>query len=179
MKKLGLPIIIIVVVAALAAMFALGNKSSAPAKKSNEPLLGTKHDNQGQEHIKDGAEHAAYNSNLPSSGPHYATPAPWGIKTSSIKDETLVHNLEHGGIVIAYKPDLPKDQVDKLKQIYDKLPYSQQFNEIKAVLVPREANSAPIQLAAWTYTYDLQSPDEAKITQFYNDHLDKGPELVP
>jgi len=36
-----------------------------------------------------------------------------------------------------------------------------------------------VQLAAWTYTLDLDNVDEAKITQFYNDHVDKGPELVP
>ena len=37
---------------------------------------------------------------------------------------------------------------------------------------------APVQLAAWTYTLNLTSVDAAKITQFYEGHLDKGPELV-
>jgi hypothetical protein len=178
MKKLGLPLIIVMVLVALIGLFMLGNKPE-PAKKSNEPLLGTKHDNQGQDHINEGASHAAYNSTPPSSGPHYATPASWGMKEAEIKDETMVHNLEHGGIAILYRPDLPKDQIDKLKQIFDGLPVSEQFNEVKAILAPRSSNSAPIQLAAWTYTLDLQTADKAKITEFYKDHIDKGPELVP
>ncbi len=165
------------VVVALVALFVVGNK--APAKPTNAPLLGTKHDNLGQLHINPGTAHVAYNSNPPSSGPHYPTPAPWGIKTTEQPDELLVHNLEHGGINILYKPGLPQDQIDKLKDIFNNLPASQQFNEVKAVMAPRAANPNPIEIVAWTYTYDMQSPDEAKILQFYNGHLDKGPELVP
>ena len=43
-----------------------------------------------------------YNSFPPSSGPHFQTPAPWGIYEEPIKQTILVHNLEHGGIVIQY-----------------------------------------------------------------------------
>ncbi len=63
--------------------------------------------------------------------------------------------------------------------MFDKLPKSTKFNTTKAVVVPRAANDKPIMLAAWTYTYSLDNFDEAKILQFYNDHIDKGPEQVP
>ena len=174
MKRFGLPIILVATVGLLVAIFALGNRSAPPAV-----LLGEKHADQGQKHIATGAAHETYNSNLPSSGSHYTEPTLWGIKDAALPDETLIHNLEHGGVEIAYKPGLPQAQIDQLKAIFAKLPASPQFHEVKAVLIPRAANDHSIQLAAWTYTYNLDQIDEAKILQFYNDHLDKGPELVP
>jgi hypothetical protein len=96
-----------------------------------------------------------------------------------LADETLIHNMEHGGVVIAYTPNLPSDQVNQLKKIFQNLPKESKFNKIKAVLVPRQGNEKPVQLAAWTYTYNMDGIDEAKIKQFYTDHVDKGPELVP
>ena len=142
-------------------------------------LLGDKHDDLGQKHINNGEAHDPYNSNMPSSGPHNMQPADWGISTGQIADETLVHNMEHGGIVIAYRPSLPADQVSQLKKVFENLPKESKFNKVKAVLVPRQGNEKAVQLAAWTYTYNMDSIDEAKIKQFYLDHVDKGPELVP
>jgi hypothetical protein len=178
MSKLILPAIIIVAAGALIAIFIVGNQSDS-VSKANAPLLGDKHADLGQKHIAAGVQHEAYNSNPPSSGSHYASPAPWGIKDSELPDETLIHNLEHGGIEIAYKPDLPQAQIDQLKKIVATFPASSKFNETKAVLVPRATNDHPIELAAWTYTLSLESVEQNKIIDFYNGHLDKGPELVP
>lgn len=178
MKKYALPLVLVLVVGAMIGLFALGNGSSSSPKQATS-LTGDKHANLGQKHIQTGAQHDAYNSNPPSSGPHNTSPTPWGIKDAELPDETLVHNLEHGGIEIAYKPDLPQAQIDQLKKIVAALPASTQFNETKAVLVPRAANDRPIELAAWTYTLSLDVVDSAQITEFYNGHLDKGPELVP
>lgn len=178
MSKLLLPIMIVVAVGAMIGIFLIGNQSDN-SKQATTTLLGDKHADLGQKHIATGAQHEAYNSNPPSSGSHYATPAPWSIKDSELPDETLIHNLEHGGIEIAYKPDLPQGQIDQLKKIVAALPASTKFNETKAVLVPRAANERPIELAAWTYTLSLDAIDESKIIEFYNGHLDKGPELVP
>ena len=146
---------------------------------SNVPLLGDKHADLGQKHINDGEAHEPYNSTIPSSGPHYIKPANWGISDSQIADETLIHNMEHGGVVITYKPSLSASDVNKLKEIFSQLPKSSKFNEVKAVLVPRSGNDHLVQLGAWTYTLNLDSIDANTIKQFYNGHLDKGPELVP
>lgn len=177
MKKFGLPLLIAGIAGVMITIFAIGNKA-APVKPEAD-RSGAKHADQGQEHIDDGQQHAAYNSNLPTSGPHYKAPAPWGVKDGEVADETLIHNLEHGGIVIAYKADLDPKEVEKLKSLFKNLPTSQKFGTIKAILVPRAKNTSAIQLGAWTYTLDLNEVDGAKIRQFYMDHIDKGPELVP
>src|SRR5579864_3213956 len=100
MKKIAFPLIVIAVMAVLIGIFVLGNDGQSSSKQS-VALIGDKHDNQGQQHIQPGAQHVAYNSNPPSSGPHYPSPTPWGIKDSEVVDETLVHNEEHGGVIIA------------------------------------------------------------------------------
>jgi len=65
-------------------------------------------------HIPDGAI-GSYNSNPPTSGEHYANPAPSRFYNRELPDEQLVHNLEHGHIWIAYKPDLSAEVIGILK----------------------------------------------------------------
>lgn len=175
-------IILVVVVGVLFGIFYFGGGTpdkADPINNSGNEYAGTKHEDQGQSHIAEGAEHAPYNSNPPSSGPHHSSPAEWGVYEEPIADETLVHNLEHGGIVIAYKPDIGEEKISQLKEIFNRLPESERFGTIKAVLVPRAANSQPVQLAAWTYTLELDEVNEEAIRGFYQNHIDKGPELVP
>ena len=58
-----------------------------------------------------------YNSFPPSSGPHYQQPAPWNIYDEPVKQTILVHNLEHGGIVIQYG-DVGADALSDLRSFY-------------------------------------------------------------
>ena len=67
-------------------------------------------------HVTDDIDYAAVgNSNPPAGGPHWAGacpsdpleanrcgPAPWGIYRDPWPPQTLVHNMEHGGMVIWY-----------------------------------------------------------------------------
>ena len=46
-----------------------------------------------RDHIPVGSARPAYNSNPPTSGPHYDTPAAWGFYDKELPDEQLVHNL--------------------------------------------------------------------------------------
>lgn len=64
------------------------------------------HPEEGRKHIKEG-QTARYDSSPPTSGPHYAEPAEPGFypADSGIEPERLVQNLEHGQIVIWYRPD--------------------------------------------------------------------------
>jgi hypothetical protein len=60
-----------------------------------------------------------YNSFPPSSGPHYQEWAPWGWYDDSIRQTILVHNLEHGGVVIQYGPGVSKDDVRELQSFFN------------------------------------------------------------
>jgi uncharacterized protein DUF3105 len=70
-----------------------------------------------REHIPEGSQHEPYNSSPPTNGPHYASPAQTGFYTSALPPEQLVHNLEHGQVIIWYAPDAPdavKDDIEAL-----------------------------------------------------------------
>ena len=101
--------------------------------------LGQAFADQGREHIAIGASHLHYNSNPPTSGPHYLQPAPWGIYQHELPDEALVHNLEHGGIWISYNniDQATKQEIEALaKQHADKM-----------IFTPRARDDAKIVLA--------------------------------
>ena len=151
----------------------------AQRSKPAEAKVGTYHQSMGEKHIMSGQQHAAYNSNLPSSGPHYAdadAPAPWGVYVQEVQDEIFLHNEEHGGIVVAYQPSLPKDQIEKLQKLFAP-PYSDpSFSPAKAIVTPRSKNDKPIELAAWTYTLSLDKFDQATIEKFYLQHVSHSPE---
>lgn len=124
---------------------------------------------QGRNHIAVGAEHDPYNSNPPTSGPHYEQPAPWNIYTQEIPDETLIHNLEHGGVWISYKPGkVDKTTIDRLGQISK--PYT------KTIMTPRNANDSAIALVSWGKILKLESLDEKKVKAFIELNRFKAPE---
>ena len=57
-------------------------------------------------------------SSLPAtSGPHWTTPDNWGVYTTAQNESQVIHNLEHGGIVIWYDPSaLDAAAIDELAQ---------------------------------------------------------------
>jgi hypothetical protein len=113
---------------------------------------------QGNRHLSDGETYTEYNSNPPTSGPHYNNIAPWGVHDQPVPNELQVHNLEDGGVVIQYK-DVPADVLDKLKGIVGR--YGEQV-----LLAPNETLSHPIVLTAWTRMLRLDEFDEQKIVEF-------------
>jgi hypothetical protein len=152
--------------------------------KLNQPQetpLGTKHPDQGQQHVTQGQSHIAYNSDLPSSGPHYAdasAPIDWGIYTEPVKPEVFLHNMEHGGVVITYSPSLlPKDQVRQLQTLFAPPYDNKTFKPARFLLFPSPTNSKAIQLASWNWTFNLDSYDASLITKFYLQHGGKAPEF--
>jgi hypothetical protein len=114
---------------------------------------------QGNTHIDEGATYAEYNSNPPTSGPHYNRIHPWGISDTRVANELQLHNLEDGGVVIQYKPDLATADVDKLKAIVGRY-------EEQVLLAPNETLEQPIVVTAWTRMLRLDAYDEAKVVEF-------------
>ena len=83
-----------------------------------------------------------YNSFPPTSGPHYYLPARWDFYTSPIPQIALVHNLEHGGIVIQFGSAVSTSEATQLKAWY--------LRDSNAVLVaPLPQLGAKIALGAW------------------------------
>jgi hypothetical protein len=60
----------------------------------------------------------------PSAGAHYARWAVWGFYRKAVNPRMVVHNLEHGGVVIWWGPKVPVATVDRLEAFYRTSPVS-------------------------------------------------------
>jgi hypothetical protein len=149
-----------------------GGTTEGPAGPTSGPV---KIANQGAAHIQPGASHPAYNSNPPTSGWHYDTPALPGVYDEPIVDETLIHNLEHGYVIISYNCSLLEgigcDELKtNLKSLFDLK------RGWKIIVVPRPALDTGIALTAWDNIDKFNNYDQGRIENFITQFRDQGPE---
>jgi len=127
---------------------------------------------QGRQHIVVGEETKQYNSNPPSSGVHYVQTARGGFYDEPLADETVIHNLEHGDIWIAYHPRISNETKALLKK------FAGQY----VVVSPRAQNDGDISVIAWgrvdTFDIDTGVLDEGRIQDFIRRYDNRGPEKV-
>jgi hypothetical protein len=128
---------------------------------------------QSRDHIKPNQPHPAYSSNPPTSGSHWDTPQDWGIYTSQQVQEQLVHNLEHGGIIIQYN-DLSPAEIQTLTNLVQR-----DSHHVVLAPYPGLSSGTKVALTAWTHLQTCTGVDENAIYAFVNAFRDKGPELVP
>lgn len=114
----------------------------------------------GNEHIASvNAEHEAYNTDPPTSGPHTEEMAPWGVSRGPIADENQIHNLEDGGVVIQYGDGVEPGKVRALATIAG--------DYERVILAPRTTlPEDQIAVTAWGRIMRLNSVNEDKIRDF-------------
>jgi hypothetical protein len=128
---------------------------------------------QGNQHVADGTDVDDYNSDPPTSGPHYGTPADPGLYASALPEEQLVHNLEHGQIVIYFSPAAPEELIAELRELVASDP-------VGLLAVPYEAAASPseIVLTAWTHLQRCSAFSGEDIDAFRDEFQGRGPENV-
>ncbi len=154
----------------LVAGILIANPSSAGAGVPGQRML-----IQGQQHIEVGASHPPYNSDPPTSGWHYDTPIRAGFYEEPQADEYVVHNLEHGHVVISYDCSKLTNCEDTKYQLRRLL---NAYNGFKVTIVPRTNVDAAIALTAWGWIDKLDSYDEARIRRFIDAWRNRGPEAT-
>ncbi|MDQ2854177.1 MAG: DUF3105 domain-containing protein [Chloroflexota bacterium] len=142
--------------------------------------LGQHIHNDGQTHIPEGQQGGPYSSVPATSGPHWppsaTTPAQWGAYTTAEPQERMVHNLEHGGIVIWYQPaKLDAAGVAALTAFVNQQITTAQF---KVVVTPWAGADFghPIAVTAWTWLLYLDTPDLDAVRTFLDAHYGQAPE---
>lgn len=127
---------------------------------------------QNRGHVSVGTTGFEYSSNPPSSGPHYPAAAPLGFYDidEGVSDGHLIHNLEHGGIWIAYHPRVSEEIRKQLKKLA----------KGRVIVVPREVNEYDISLVAWgrvdSFNLSNGELDSERIRDFVKRYQNKGPE---
>ena len=127
----------------------------------------------GNRHIRVGTSGAiSYNTNPPTSGPHYPTIVSWGVHWKPIDKGFQVHNLEDGGVLVQYGCTDCPELVKKLENVvrgYSKY----------VILAPYPSMKHRIALTAWGKIDTLEAFNEKRITAFINafrgiDHHPRG-----
>lgn len=95
------------------------------------------------DHTEDPDERIEYSSNPPTSGRHFVVPAGDGAYETAPTDEQLVHALEHGRIIVWFKPDLSEHGRTDLKAMFDE-------DSFQMLLVPRRGMPYQVAASAWT-----------------------------
>ncbi len=155
---------------------ALLEQIDSTAALSSDGLPGQKAEDQGRTHINIGETHAAYSSVPPTSGPHYPNIAAYGVATDAIPNELQIHNLEHGAVILQYQPAHDKTEVEKMTTFITDL--RKQSKYCKLILAPYPDLDKPIAVTAWGRVLKLDKFDEAPVTGFINEFIEKGPEKV-
>lgn len=145
--------------------------TSRQDKKLSTPLVGQEVKVVSADHVPDGTK-LEFNSNPPSSGNHYVSTQPAGIYDQAPPDGKMVHSLEHGAVILWYREDLPGNDVEKLKEIFN-----QQSG--KKIMTPRKSLDVPFAVSSWGRVLKLEKIDEAAINEFFETNHDRGPEKAP
>ena len=123
----------------------------------------------GQAHLNPTDPAPSYNSDPPTSGPHAPSSAACGIYRQAPPDINLVHDLEHGVIVIHYDPETTSEAREDLEN------YARDRGS-HVILAPREGMESPIILTAWTHLLRLDGFDREAMDVFYGEFAQFGPE---
>jgi len=127
-----------------------------------------------------------WNSNPPTSGPHFGQTAVWGFYEDPVPLTQSTHNLEHGGVVIHYGPGVPDEQVEEIRALWEGDPNG-------LVVASLESNASKITLSAWTapdattgsrdrgrgWLASCTEYDEGAFSAFIDEHRYQGPERIP
>ena len=129
---------------------------------------------EGAAHVKDGTT-IVWQSNPPHSGPHYPMWQTWGEHPETVPRGNWVHNLEHGGVVLAYlcPSDCP-EELDVLRQVIAERP------DLRILMTSDpELGEAGFAAISWTWIHRFETPDLATLLCFADQHEGNAPEDVP
>jgi hypothetical protein len=128
-----------------------------------------------------------WDSNPPSSGPHYPIWAAYAAYSSPVPRGYYVHDLEHGAIVFLYNcgdaascPDVVAALTAASNSIPDDPLCSAagQGVRVRTVITPDPLLDVPVAAAAWGFTYKAQCADLPTLIEFANAHYGQGPETL-
>jgi hypothetical protein len=160
-----------VVILVLVLLFGGGTNTST--------AIGQRQADAGRTHIPEGTQGTGYTSVPATSGPHWSSvdsPGPWGVYKDAQRQERMLHNMEHGGIVIWYQAAaLSSDQLASLTTFVQQQITTDQY---KVILTPWGGADFghPIAVTAWDWLLYLDSADLDKIRSFIDAHYENSPE---
>ncbi|MEO8354748.1 MAG: DUF3105 domain-containing protein [Chloroflexota bacterium] len=129
-------------------------------------------------HIDTDTDPGQYNSDPPTSGPHYPDEAEVGFFDTNIYQYPagyLVHNLEHGYIIYWYNCNQLSDSActelkKQIKTIMDEL------GGTKLIAYPWPSLDVPVVATSWGRLQKFETFDAEQAKAFYRANLNRAPE---
>ena len=118
----------------------------------------------GNRHVAVGTE-VSYNSDPPTSGPHSAQLAPWGVygpEDVTPHDQNLLHNMEDGGVVLWYLPSPDAEETDRRIATLEEAASGYR----RVVIVPRNDMPTPFAATAWQRLQRFDGADVEAVRAF-------------
>ena len=113
-------------------------------------------------HVPEG-QRVDYNDAPPTSGQHWPATAPCGFYPDGLPDERVVHNLEHGNIVVSFNFTNPA-QVTALRQVLDGV---RQFDDWGVARSYDKIADGQVALAAWGQLHRMDGVRPWEIGPFF------------
>jgi transcriptional regulator with XRE-family HTH domain len=121
--------------------------------------------------VAQNAEHIEGNLDYPQSPPVGGNHNPvWqncGFYDEPVRDEHAVHSMEHGAVWIAYSPELPQEQVERLQQLARDQTY--------LLVSPYPGLNSPVVASAWGKQLPLRGAGDPDLERFIRAYM-QGPQ---
>lgn len=121
-------------------------------------------------HFPVGQAYSSYTSDPPTSGPHAAAPANWGISDVAVAREMAVHNMEHAGVVVWYNcnaaPILSGGDCTQLRNDLGGVVQAAIGNGKRVLMTPYAGMDQRIALTAWGFLDAFDEFDAARVKDF-------------
>ena len=167
--------VLLFVVGAVAAVI-INNRRSSQRTISRLEAGGCRFDREGDPDAGAGRNHVSgsvgYRTNPPAGGNHSPSPAAAKVYANPPSDEQVVHSMEHGDVVLWYKPDVGADVLEGLRGIAGRY-------EGDVLVVPRASMEPVVAATAWHRRLLCPGFERAALDLFVRTYRDKGPEKVP
>ncbi|HEV2786449.1 MAG TPA: DUF3105 domain-containing protein [Solirubrobacteraceae bacterium] len=139
---------------------------------------------EGQDHVTEPLTEADFKTNPPTSGGHNPEPAPDGLYVAGNEPaiENWVHTLEHGRVIIQYRPGIERSVVTQLEALFNE-DVKGSGGAYHSVLM-RNNTKMPFEVAAVAWRHYMAcrefTPKSIEALRTFREELiDKGPETVP
>ncbi|MBI2627447.1 DUF3105 domain-containing protein [Candidatus Nomurabacteria bacterium] len=170
--KIIIGVILLTLVIIIGGTWLSSRKETKNKERLSKSMMGEKMPDQGAAHVARDKAHPAYNSNPPTSGPHWSGVAGPGIKTDFVPDELVLHSMEHGAAVVWYREGLEQSEMEKVKEAFAN-------SDGKKIMLARKDLDVPVALTSWGYLLKLETVDGIKIKEFIETNNDRAPEKAP
>ncbi len=107
------------------------------------------------QHTEDNVD---YEQNPPAGGEHSPVWQNCGVYTEPINSENAIHSLEHGAVWITYRPDLPEEQVEQIRELVN--------GQTCMLASPYPDLPAPVVASAWERQSSLEGADDPDLERF-------------